>query len=35
MTIQQVRNIPPTHKKKNNKFPWVLYARKLRKKHIF
>ena len=22
-------------KKKNNKFPWVLYARKLRKKHNF
>ena len=27
--------IPPIGKKKNNKFPWVLYARKLRKKHIF
>lgn len=27
-------NINPK-KKINNKFPWVLYARKLRKKHIF
>ena len=35
MAMQQVRNIPPISKKKNNKFPWVLYARKLRKKHIF
>ena len=26
--------IPPT-KKEKHKFPWVLYARKLRKKHIF
>lgn len=25
----------PVGKKQNNKFPWVLYARKLRKKHIF
>lgn len=27
MTVQQV--------KQNHKFKWVLYARKLRKKHIF
>ena len=26
--------IPPT-KKEKHKFPWVLYARKIRKKHIF
>ena len=25
----------PTHIKQNNKFKWVLYARKIRKKHIF
>ena len=27
--------IPPIGNKQNNKFPWVLYARKLRKKHNF
>ena len=27
--------IPPTHKKQNSKFPWVLYAKKIRNKHIF
>lgn len=27
--------ITPITKKQNNKFKWVLYARKLRKKHIF
>lgn len=26
---------PTPTKKRNNKFPWVLYARKIRKKHIF
>ena len=25
----------PSHIKQNNKFKWVLYARKIRKKHIF
>lgn len=27
--------IPPIGNKQNNKFPWVLYSRKLRNKHIF